>query len=539
MTLTMSSRVLKEPSLRLDLLVVLLLWAGLFLLIGSPQQSLMAHDEGYYAQQARWILANQDWITVGWWGEPVFDRTIGLQWLIALSYSIFGRSEWAARLPTALASLGAVLLTWRLGERFGGNKVGWWGAAILVVTPIWAQASRLAMQDILLVFLELLGIWALLRLEETGQRWRWGLLAGTVVGLGFLVKSVMVVLPVVAILPYLIQHRRIHLTNPALYGGLVLGFIPAGIWLWLSVQRYGWLPLQQLFGKVLHLSQVSAGSTYYTATSPGFYLWNIPANTFPWSLFAIAGVVIALRSARFTRGWLWLGYPLILLVALTIFDTRTWYYPLQLYPFLAMYAALALHSLTKRYGAPSRFQRRLPVRLSWVLGAVALLLLGAGGVLLSAPAWGIDPALRPYGWIGIGGGIGWLVPLIVMLQDGETRWNQRGWLWQTGWLLGPGLAVAAVFLTGLWGNYSADVKTALNGAPVDAILGNHRIHFVQPGADATSVLLTYYTRQLGDPLDNWNQMPAGAYAWAPQAPLPDELEAVATLRDRQLIQRSN
>ncbi|PSN19626.1 hypothetical protein C7271_06385, partial [filamentous cyanobacterium CCP5] len=104
-------------------LIGLLLWVGLFLLLRSPQQSLMAHDEGYYAQQARWILENGDWLTVGWWGDLVFDRTIGLQWLIALSYSIFGRSEWAARLPTALASVGAVVLTWRLGTRFWDDMV--------------------------------------------------------------------------------------------------------------------------------------------------------------------------------------------------------------------------------------------------------------------------------------------------------------------------------------------------------------------------------------------------------------------------------
>ena len=201
--------------------MALVLWAGFFLLLRSPEQSLMAHDEGYYAQQARWILAHQDWVTVGWWGDVVFDRTIAVQWLIALSYQLLGRSEAAARLPTAVASLGAVILTWRLGTRLGDSRVGWWGAAILVVTPIWAQASRLATQDIVLVFLELLGIWALLRAETASHRWRWGLLAGSTVGLGFFVKSVMIVLPLVALVPYLLQRRRVHLANPGLYGGLL------------------------------------------------------------------------------------------------------------------------------------------------------------------------------------------------------------------------------------------------------------------------------------------------------------------------------
>ncbi|PSN20058.1 4-amino-4-deoxy-L-arabinose transferase, partial [filamentous cyanobacterium CCP5] len=396
-----------------------------------------------------------------------------------------------------------------------------------------AQASRLATQDILLVCLELLGLWALLRVEDSRRRWPWGLLAGATVGLCFLIKSVMVVLPVVAIAPYLLQKWRIHLTNWGLYVGLVLGFIPVGVWLGLSSQRYGAVPVQQLLGKVLLLSQVAEGSNAYYPTTPFFYGWNIPANTFPWALLAIAGVVVALRSPWIDRGWLWIGYPLILLVELAAFDTRTWYYPLQIYPFLALFAALALTQLTRRYVSTAPFQRQLPLRLSWLVGCIGFVLLIAGAVLLSAPLWGIDPNLQTYGWIGIGGGLGWLVPMVIALQDGTSRWQRRGWLWQMGWLLGPGLAIAALFLSGLWGNYSPDVKTALRTAPVAPILAQHPIYFIQPDATAIGVLLTFYTPELGDRLASWEALPANAYAWGP-SPIPPDYETIITLRDWQL-----
>ena len=516
--------------------VLLVLWTGFFLLVRSPEQSFLAHDEGYYAQQARWILANQDWLTVGWWGDVVFDRTIALQGLIAISYGLFGWSETAARLPTALASLGAVLLTWRLGTYFWDGRVGWWGAAILVVTPIWAQASRLAMQDIVLVFLELLGIWALLRAEATSRRWGWGLLAGATVGLGFFVKSVMVVLPVVALMPYLIQRWRFHLTNPGLYGGLVLGFIPPGLWLGLSLQQYGGLPLQQLLGKVLRLSQVSQGSGAFYPTTPFFYVWNIPANGFPWVMFAITGFVLAWRSPHLRRRWLWLGYPVILLACLMAFDTRTWYYPLQLYPFLALFAALALTQLTERYGAPTPRQRRLPLALTGMVTGLAVLLLGAGLVLLGAPRWGLDPSLRPYGWISIGGGLGWLVPGWVWVQDRNARWQRRGGLWQAGWLFGPALAIAALLATGLWGNYSADVKTTLSRPPLVSILEDP-VHFIRPDAGATAVLLTNYTPHLGQRFNDLADLPPGDYAWAPAGELSAGFTSITAVRDWQLVYR--
>ena len=91
--------------------------ASVLLLLRSPQQSFMAHDEGYYAQQARWIFETGDWITVPWWGEPVYDRTIGLQWLIAAAYTLFGVSEGVARLPSTLACLLSGVLTYEIGRR--------------------------------------------------------------------------------------------------------------------------------------------------------------------------------------------------------------------------------------------------------------------------------------------------------------------------------------------------------------------------------------------------------------------------------------
>ena len=527
----------QPQSIPLQPLIALLLWAGFFLLIRSPQQSFLAHDEGYYAQQARWILVNQDWLTVGWWGDVVFDRTIALQWLIAAGYQLLGRTETVARLPATLASLGAVMLTWRLGTRFWDHRVGWWGAAILAVTPIWAQASRLATQDIVLVFLELLGLWALLRAEETPRRWGWGLLAGATVGLGFFVKSVMIALPLVALAPYLLQRWRIHLLNPGLYGGLLLGFLPPGLWLGLSLQLYGGLPLQQLFGKVLRLSQVSQGSGAFYPTTPFFYLWNIPANGFPWVFFAIAGGIIAWRSPQLQRRWLWLGYPLILLACLTAFDTRTWYYPLQLHPVLALFASLALTHLTERYRALARPRRRLPLALTWVISGLAVVLLGAGFILLIGPLWDLDPSLQPYGWIGIGGGLGWLVPGWITFRDRNTRWGRRGWLWQWGWLLGPALAITALFGTGLWGNYSADVKAALDRPPLGSILDQNLVHFIQPNAGATVVLLTNYTPNLGQRFNHLADLPPGEYAWAPVGALPEGVVPVAAVRDWQLVRR--
>lgn len=524
--------------------LVLLVWAGSLLLMRSPEQSLLPHDEGYYAQQARWILETGDWLTVPWWGGPLYDRAIGLQWLIAAGYTVFGVSEGVARLPSLLCSLVSVWLTYQIGRACFGDRVGWWGAAILAVTPIWVQASRFAIQDIPLVCVELLGIWALLQAEavpaaRSRQRLLWGLLAGATVGFGFLIKSFMIVLPIVALLPYLVldHPRHRHLSNPGLYGGLVLGALPPMVWLGLSVHQYGWLPLQQLFGKLIYLS----GADFYN-TTPLFYLWNIPVNGFPWPLFAIAGGIIGWQQRQhYQYSLLWLAYPLLFWGELTVFDTRTWYYPLQIYPFLALWAALCLHQLAHFYDSRWASRRRWPQGLERLFAALGVLLIGAGLLVLVVPgALGVAP-YRAYGWVGLGLGLGWLLPFGVSWRD-RTNWSKRPGLWQFSLLVGPWLAIAALGLTGLWGNYSADVKLALRGDPFDAILQREAIAFVIPRPDTASkeaVLLTFYTPNLGETVPRVSDLPPQTYAWvAPNRArqIPEDAVVIGTVRNWQLIQ---
>ena len=524
----------------------LLLWAGGLLWLSHPQQSLMAYDEGYYAQQARWILDNRDWVTVGWWGTPVFDRTIGVQWLIALCFHWFGRSEWAARLPSMAASLGAILLTWRIGMRLLPPTTGLWGAAILTVMPLWMQSSKLATQDIVLVFLELLAIWGLLQSEEQPeQRQGWGLVMGASLSLGFLVKSVMIVLPAIALLPYLIwshgSHQ--HLKNRGIYQGLVLGAIPSVIWLGLSVARYGTLPLTQLFEKILLLSEAGSETatpaTFQSTSTAAYYLWHVPATTFPWVPFALLGGWLLWRNPAVGRRSLWIGYPVALFILLTLFDTRTWYYSLQLYPFVALLAALGLQHIGRwfRSRAPQRY--RVAVGLSWAIGALGLLLMAAGLALLLAPDGILADEVRPYGWLGVMGGLGWLLPWGVALTRSRRVTSFQQKLWQWGWLLGPWLAIAAAFVTGLWGNYNPELKATLATDPVAPILANNPVHMLRPSGDRDTILLTFYTPRLGTAIGEWSQLPSEGYGWGngQTVPVPTDLgyEIIASLGDWQLV----
>jgi 4-amino-4-deoxy-L-arabinose transferase-like glycosyltransferase len=132
------------------------------LLSGAPR-SFLAHDEGYYALQARWALEQQEWLTPLWLGAPAFDRTMTVQWLIALAYRLLGVHPWVAHLPSLVAAAGCLGLTLAIAEelrpRLGlGPAWPWLSALVLACTPLWLNYAHLATQDLPLLAVEALAV---------------------------------------------------------------------------------------------------------------------------------------------------------------------------------------------------------------------------------------------------------------------------------------------------------------------------------------------------------------------------------------------
>ncbi len=73
--------------------------------------------------------------------QPFVDnRPPGAFWLVAASYKLTGhRDEWAARLPSALAALGCVLLVYAMGRRAANETAGFLSALVLFGPDITAR----------------------------------------------------------------------------------------------------------------------------------------------------------------------------------------------------------------------------------------------------------------------------------------------------------------------------------------------------------------------------------------------------------------
>jgi dolichyl-phosphate-mannose-protein mannosyltransferase len=112
-----------SASARRDQLLVLLAVSVpfLFVRLGFP---LFDPDEGLYASIAREMLERGDWVMPHINGLPYLEKPPLYFWLTASTFGLFGYSEWAVRLWSALSALGAVLLTWRIGLHLYGSRAG-------------------------------------------------------------------------------------------------------------------------------------------------------------------------------------------------------------------------------------------------------------------------------------------------------------------------------------------------------------------------------------------------------------------------------
>jgi 4-amino-4-deoxy-L-arabinose transferase-like glycosyltransferase len=552
-------------------------------------QSLMPHDEGYYAMQARWIWETGDWVTPQWWGTPIYDRTIGIQWAIALAYHLFGLNEFSVRLPSAIACIASVLLTYEIGKLLFDRQIAWMGAALLMLMGLWVNEAHTAQQNTALVAIELLGIWALLQIAarstslsssphgqtlqadaarsiavmgksslSTTASWGWGIVAGATVGWGFLLKGFMIFVPLVALLPYAIdRHRyRTFLTNPGIYLGLILGAVPTGLWLILSCYKYGSIaPARELIEKMLLLSQTD---TYNPG--PFYYLWMMPLNIFPWALFSAIGAIVLwqkLLPLDYSHRSLTLGYPIALFILLSLFRTRMIYYTMQLLPFMALLAAVAFSQFCRVSRHESIGWYRLGKWLSYAFSGLGSILALAGLIVaIDRPIWGltIPPDASIYALPAIALGGGWMTIGILW-----HRW-QVGSIpyWLASWLMPAWFAVMSIGWQGGFADKSPDFRTAFDRVKIEQTIGNRPVNLFIDAAEANGfkqnkqldrelsleehkavILLSFYTPHLGKKIAKFKDLPMQSYAWvlniSPQ--LATQTRILGKVQGWQLIQK--
>ncbi len=90
---------------------------------GLGSFGLVGADEPRYAQIAREMLARHDWVTPTLTGTPWLEKPALYYWSAMVSYKIFGVSDWAARIPSAVFATAMAAAIYAFMRRFRGGAL--------------------------------------------------------------------------------------------------------------------------------------------------------------------------------------------------------------------------------------------------------------------------------------------------------------------------------------------------------------------------------------------------------------------------------
>jgi 4-amino-4-deoxy-L-arabinose transferase-like glycosyltransferase len=151
-TAPIRSRAAEEGNFQIPIwgipLILILLYVCLFSGLGAL--GLVGPDEPRYAAIARAMSETHDWITPRLWGTPWFEKPVLYYWTAGIAMRLFGVSEFAARLPSALAALLAVVAVAWTALRSYGLGAAWYSLLMLPTSVAMIGFSRAAGPDMLL-----------------------------------------------------------------------------------------------------------------------------------------------------------------------------------------------------------------------------------------------------------------------------------------------------------------------------------------------------------------------------------------------------
>ncbi len=353
--------------------VGLLLAALVLYTSGLGELPLRDWDEGIVAGVARNIWRGSPdsytWLypTINY-DQPYWNKPPLVHWLIALSYSLFGVSEWSTRLAPALLSAFTVPLLYNIGREIFTSRLAAVLSALVYLTllPI-ARHGRVAMLDGAIACWFCVAIYCLLR-GRNNSRFLLG--AGLGIGLVCLTKGIMmgVLLGGIGII-FLLWDSPKLLLNPYLWAGFVFGVLPAIAWYWLQYLHYGseFLGIslgKQTFNRIWEpVSHVSS--------PPWYYLLEIAKYSLPWLIFLPRGVRLAIKDRGSSWSKLTLVWSGVYLLAISLMVTKLPWYVIPIYPGLSLLigVSLALAWQKARYPYSWKIWLSLITVICWVASA--------------------------------------------------------------------------------------------------------------------------------------------------------------------------
>jgi 4-amino-4-deoxy-L-arabinose transferase-like glycosyltransferase len=352
-------------------LLLLVAFCGFLFFYGRGSFGLVGADEPRYAQVAREMLERHDWITPTLQGKPWLEKPVLYYWQAMASFSLFGVTDSAARLPAAIDAALMIAVIYLFLRRFRpGSEED--GALITAGSAAMIGFARAAATDMPLAATFTIALLAWYAWHESHKRVCLAMFY-VFVALGMLAKGpVAPALVAVIILIFAAAKRDFRIAIRTLWIPGILLFLLVALPWYIAVQMRN----PQFFRIFILEHNLARFSTnvYHHPQPFWFYIPVLLLSLMPWTLWLILALVergrllwSEGRNALSNPDDAWQMFLLIwLLVPVIFFSASQSKLPGYILPAIPAGALL----VNEYIGVHRREEKKTPLPFAWIHGLI-------------------------------------------------------------------------------------------------------------------------------------------------------------------------
>jgi 4-amino-4-deoxy-L-arabinose transferase-like glycosyltransferase len=332
----------KVKAFRLEELVLFLIGLSCLINFRNLFLPLIDGDSSLYAEVAREVFRNRDFLHLTQQGQPFLDKPHMFFWLSAISYSVFGVNSFAFKFPSFLALLGTLFSVYKLAKQYYSKTIALYASLITAsALGVFLMTNDVRMEMLLTCFI-ITGIWQLSNYLIHGKI-KALLLSVICFCSGYYTKGAIgFIIPAVAIFPQMIKRKgKVYVlkTSVLLLALLIVFLLPLFI---ISYYQFGWEGVRYFAWG--HIADRVSGKVASNNPDTFFVFHTMLWVLAPWTLFLLAGIWITIKTVLIPpeeegREIICISGLLLGLLALSFSSFQQSYYVYPLIPFAAIIAA--------------------------------------------------------------------------------------------------------------------------------------------------------------------------------------------------------
>jgi len=327
--------------------IYFLLYAALFIAyIGGLFLQIMEVDAAQYAAMGMEMLKNKSYLKLFDGGVPYLDKPPLHVWLAALSFKIFGISDFAYRIPSFLASILAVYSTYRFARQWYSSNVANWSALILAACQAFFLFNQDVKTDNVLTSMVIFSIWQLSTFIKTSKPLPF-ILGFMGIGMAMLAKGPLgFMVPAAALGSHLLLQRDWkRIFNFRWLLGIPIILIVLSPFLVGLYQQWGTYGLRFFFW-TQSFGRITGESQWNNHTDPFYFVHTFLWAFLPWTFVAVAAIYHSgkevikskFRLANGVEGFT-IGGFVVMFLALSLSKYKLPHYIFVLFPLAAIMTA--------------------------------------------------------------------------------------------------------------------------------------------------------------------------------------------------------